>query len=69
MVTEWEEIVNADWEEVSRRMSNPRFVFDGGDALNPAAMAGLGFEYLEMGRKTVNQGKIGKPGVEAPDGR
>ena len=59
LMTEWEEIVNADWEEVARRMAHPRFVFDGRNALDPKAMTSLGFEYLGVGRKAVNRGKLG----------
>ena len=50
LVTEWDEIVNADWEELSRRMLPPRFVFDGRNALDSRAIAELGFEYAGVGR-------------------
>ena len=69
LITEWEEILNADWGGVARRMAYPRFMFDGRNALDPAAMTGLGFEYLGVGRKTVNRGNAGKPGPEAQYGR
>ena len=45
VMTEWSDIVEADWEAVGRSMVAPRFVFDGRNALDPWAMQSLGFEY------------------------
>lgn len=50
LVTEWDEIVGADWTAVARRMVPPRFVFDGRNALDPRDMRRLGFEYVGIGR-------------------
>ena len=50
LVTEWEEIVGADWTAVARRMVPPRFVFDGRNTLDPHEMRRLGFEYVGIGR-------------------
>ena len=50
LMTEWPEIVDADWEEVARRTEPPRFVFDGRNALSPVAMQRYGFEYRGVGR-------------------
>ncbi len=50
LLTEWDEIVEADWTAVARRMVPPRFVFDGRNALNPQEMRRLGFEYVGIGR-------------------
>lgn len=50
LVTEWDEIVGADWTAVARRMVPPRFVFDGRNALDPHEMRRLGFEYVGIGR-------------------
>ena len=50
VVTEWEQIVNANWDEISTRMRPPRFLFDGRNALDPRAMEALGFEYQGVGR-------------------
>ena len=52
LMTEWPEIVGADWAEVARSMSEPRFLFDGRNALDPARMKDLGFQYLAVGRGT-----------------
>ncbi len=54
LVTEWEEIVRADWQVVTRGMVPPRFVFDGRDALEPREMCRLGFEYAGIGRNSFN---------------
>ena len=50
LLTEWGEIVGADWEAIARAMLPPRFVFDGRNALDPEAMDALGFEYVGVGR-------------------
>jgi UDPglucose 6-dehydrogenase len=54
LMTEWEEIVNADWETAVQRMSAPRFLFDGRNALDPELMTSLGFEYTGVGRNTLS---------------
>ena len=53
LVTEWDEVVNADWEDVSRRMLPPRFVFDGRNALDARLIERLGFEYVGVGRNVT----------------
>ena len=50
LMTEWPEIVNAGWEELAERAKPPRFLFDGRNALDPAHMRDLGFEYRGVGR-------------------
>ena len=50
VITEWSEIVGADWAAISRNMAPPRFFFDGRNALDPEAMRKAGFEYVEVGR-------------------
>ena len=50
LLTEWEEIINADWKEVARCMRPPRFVFDGRNCLSPQTMEMIGFEYHSVGR-------------------
>ena len=53
LLTEWACIVRSDWRIVARCMLPPRFVYDGRNALDPAEMNGLGFEYVGVGRSTV----------------
>ena len=50
LMTEWDQIVQADWRTIARQMCQPRFLFDGRNALEPAAMERLGFEYRGVGR-------------------
>ena len=50
IITEWSDVVDADWEDVARCMLPPRFVFDGRNALDPGKMHRLGFEYVGIGR-------------------
>ena len=50
LLTEWEEIINADWKEIALCMRPPRFVFDGRNCLSPQTMEMIGFEYHSVGR-------------------
>lgn len=58
LLTEWEEIVRADWEAVVGRMVQPRFVFDGRNALDPREMRRLGFEYVGVGRNGTGKSEL-----------
>ena len=62
LMTEWEEIVNADWKSVAARMNEARFMFDGRNALDPASMRKLDFEYHGVGRPS----KVPKVNSAAP---
>ena len=55
IATEWEQIVNANWDDISNHMRPPRFLFDGRNALDPHAMEALGFEYQGVGRSSPQQ--------------
>ena len=55
VMTEWTEIVEADWATVSRTMAPPTFVFDGRNALNPMNMRAASFEYRAVGRGVMPQ--------------
>ncbi|HEY8414963.1 MAG TPA: UDP-glucose/GDP-mannose dehydrogenase family protein [Thermaerobacter sp.] len=50
LCTEWEEFRRLDWEAVAARMQEPRFVFDGRNALDRARLEALGFRYQGVGR-------------------
>jgi UDPglucose 6-dehydrogenase len=50
LMTEWPQIVDADWEQLARLMRPPRFLFDGRNALDKKRMLALGFEYSGVGR-------------------
>ena len=53
LMTEWEQIVNADWGAIAQQMRPPRYLFDGRNALDAALMQRLGFEYRGVGRNTL----------------
>ncbi|MCY4364749.1 MAG: UDP-glucose/GDP-mannose dehydrogenase family protein [Chloroflexi bacterium] len=52
LLTEWAEIVKADWSVLAGHMLPPRFLFDGRNALDPLEMGNLGFEYVGVGRNS-----------------
>ena len=58
LLTEWREIVQADWADMVRQMRTPRLVFDGRNALDPALMLRLGFEYIGVGRGMLADGPV-----------
>ena len=53
LMTEWKEIVGADWDAIYRVMLPPRLLFDGRNALDQARMMRLGFEYVGVGRPSA----------------
>ena len=71
LMTEWEQIVNADWETITRQMRPPRYLFDGRNALDPATMRRLGFEYRGVGRNADVNGQVqtGPRPVQGANGR
>jgi UDPglucose 6-dehydrogenase len=58
LVTEWEEFIRLPWEEVVNLMDEPRFIFDGRNALDDRLLMRLGFTYRGVGRSG--------PGWESP---
>jgi UDPglucose 6-dehydrogenase len=52
IVTEWAEFRNPDFE-VMRRLLKEKVIFDGRNVYEPRIMAGLGFTYYSIGRRTV----------------
>lgn len=50
LMTEWPEIVAADWDAVASHTKPPRFLFDGRNTLDAAKMQALGFHYHGVGR-------------------
>ena len=55
LMTEWPEIVEADWEAIARSTRQPRFLFDGRNALDGGRMRDLGFDYIGVGRGAIAQ--------------
>jgi UDPglucose 6-dehydrogenase len=58
LMTEWPEIVNADWADTARRMVRPQFLFDGRNVLDPAQMQQHGFLYHAVGRKAKSRAEL-----------
>jgi UDPglucose 6-dehydrogenase len=56
IVTEWTEFRNPDFE-VMRRLMKEKTIFDGRNLYDPKTIAGLGFTYYSIGRKTVQGAK------------
>jgi len=50
LVTEWQEFIGLPWEKIAELMTEPRFVFDGRNALDGHALMKLGFKYRGVGR-------------------
>ena len=50
LLTEWPEIVGAEWPCIAAAMRAPRLLFDGRNVLDAAGMRALGFEYAGVGR-------------------
>ena len=50
LMTEWPEIVEADWGEMARHTEPQCLFLDGRNALDPAKMGASGFEYRGVGR-------------------
>ena len=50
LMTEWREIVQADWKAIAVSMRPPRLLFDGRNVLDPDGMKRLGFQYAGVGR-------------------
>ena len=70
LLTEWKDIVRADWTAMAGRMLPPRLVFDGRNALSRGLMLRLGFEYVGVGTGDVDrpyaEGCVENPSQIAP---
>ena len=58
LLTEWAEIVEADWTSMASDMRFPKFLFDGRNALDAALMSRFGFDYAGVGRGNAGQSTI-----------
>ncbi len=50
LLTEWPQIVHAEWQCIAAAMRSPRLLFDGRNVLDADVMRALGFEYAGVGR-------------------
>jgi len=55
VMTEWSEIIKADWEALSQNMEAPKFLFDGRNCLDRDKMIGHGLEYRGVGRNGAHR--------------
>ena len=55
VMTEWSEIIKADWEALSQNMESPKFLFDGRNCLDRDKMIGHGLEYQGVGRNGAHR--------------
>ncbi|TYA52232.1 nucleotide sugar dehydrogenase [Formosa maritima] len=49
VLTEWDEFVDYDWENIYKSMKKPAFVFDGRGILNQKTLEKIGFVYYKIG--------------------
>lgn len=58
LLTEWAEILEADWASIAGEMHRPKYLFDGRNALDAPLMTRLGFEYAGVGRGYVDTAAV-----------
>ena len=51
IMTEWDEFINYDWQDIYNKMSKPAYIFDGRNILNDRLLKEIGFRYYAIGRK------------------
>ena len=49
ILTEWDEFINYNWQQIYDSMKKPAFVFDGRNLLNAEALTKIGFVYQAIG--------------------
>ncbi|MCH7799948.1 MAG: UDP-glucose/GDP-mannose dehydrogenase family protein [Chloroflexi bacterium] len=67
VMTEWDEIVSADWDDVSQSMEPPKLLFDGRNCLDKDKMISAGFEYRGVGRNGARGRRGANPMVTSQD--
>ncbi len=50
IMTEWDEFIHYDWQQIYNLMQKPAFVFDGRAIFAPSEMQNIGFEMYTIGR-------------------
>jgi UDPglucose 6-dehydrogenase len=53
ILTEWDEFVVLDWEQIYAEMKQPATVFDGRNILDAARMEKIGFRFQGIGKTAV----------------
>jgi UDPglucose 6-dehydrogenase len=52
VITEWDQIMQADWPSLVQSMTEPRLVFDGRNCLDPEVIRVAGGAYVGVGRSS-----------------
>ena len=50
ILTEWDEFINYDWDNIYKSMKKPAFLFDGRNLLERQKMEEIGFTYFGIGK-------------------
>lgn len=50
IVTEWDEFIDYDWDDVFNKIKKPAFIFDGRNLLKKDEIKMIGFNYYSLGR-------------------
>ena len=50
ILTEWDEFIQYDWNEIYANMSKPAYIYDGRNILNREKLESIGFNYIGLGR-------------------
>ena len=50
IVTEWDEFIDYDWNDIFKKIKKPAFIFDGRNILNKDQIEMIGFNYFSLGR-------------------
>ncbi|MEN8118541.1 MAG: nucleotide sugar dehydrogenase [Bacteroidota bacterium] len=51
VLTEWDEFITYNWQQIYEGMHKPAFVFDGRNILDAEKMNGIGFDYKGIGKR------------------
>lgn len=50
VLTEWDEFIDYNWQQIFDNMLKPAFLFDGRNILNPSALKSIGFKMKSIGK-------------------
>jgi UDPglucose 6-dehydrogenase len=64
ILTEWPDIVEADWRALSLRLAEPRLIMDGKNCLPPQQVRGLPARYRAVGSRPPTAGAAPEPALD-----
>jgi UDPglucose 6-dehydrogenase len=50
VLTEWNEFIDYNWQQIFDNMLKPAFLFDGRNILNPSVLKSIGFKMKSIGK-------------------